>query len=381
MSVQQSWDSQVDTGYLVGLELENIRAFDHLKLDFGSRGDARLLSIIIGRNGTCKSTLLRSIALGLGNPRDAEALLAYPFGGRLVGGFGETGRITLRYRSALNLDAAVDCLSYVLRRGPTGDYVESAPDRSHAERFICAYGAGRGFSSSQSRQRGSNYRSMDSVAMLFDYQVGFVDTELMLRRVHDFFGEARYEAVMAGIKRVIGMGDEHSISFGKGGGVYVSGPGLGSDVGLDNLADGYRLTFSWMVDLYGWAMQAGTLSEDGGIRGIVLLDEIEQHLHPSMQSDLPEQLCELLPDLQVIASTHSPLTALGTASENVIALHRDGERIVLAAVPDLTGYSAEDALVEDTLFGTDPFPRHTRSKLDRYRKLMKTAPAGAVLVR
>jgi len=88
-----------------------------------------------------------------------------------------------------------------------------------------------------------------------------------------------------------------------------------------------------------------------------------------MQSILLNELSEALPEIQVFATTHSPVTALGTESENVIALHRKGSIIKVAAVPSLMGYSADDVLVEEALFGTDPYPQYTRRKLDRHRKL------------
>ena len=78
--------------------------------------------------------------------------------------------------------------------------------------------------------------------------------------------------------------------------------------------------------------------------------------------------------MQIFATTHSPLTALGTESENLISLHRTENNVEIVPVPSLTGYSADDALLEETLFGTDPYPRHTRLKLDRYRELASSAP-------
>ena len=47
------------------------------------------------------------------------------------------------------------------------------------------------------------------------------------------------------------------------------------------------------------------------IKGIVVIDEIELHLHPSMQADVLPKLIELFPKVQFIITTHSPLLLLG----------------------------------------------------------------------
>ena len=152
---------------------------------------------------------------------------------------------------------------------------------------------------------------------------------------------------------------------------------MGRAIPLDAWADGYRLTFSWVLDLYGRAMQAGAITGTGHIRGVLLLDEIEQHLHPSMQTELINQLSEALPELQIFATTHSPLTALGAGEENVISLqrHPTSGKVRSVNVPSLKGYTIEDALVEGSLFGTDPYPQATRDDLTRYRELTQMPPS------
>ena len=60
---------------------------------------------------------------------------------------------------------------------------------------------------------------------------------------------------------------------------------------------------------------------------------------------------------------------MGTESENIIALHREGYNVNRAEIPSLVGYSTDDVLVEKALFGVDPYPEYTREKLDRHREL------------
>ncbi|NJL72869.1 MAG: ATP-binding protein [Candidatus Competibacteraceae bacterium] len=127
----------------------------------------------------------------------------------------------------------------------------------------------------------------------------------------DYKGEARYDRAMLGLRKALGLTDEHAIELAQGGGVWLSGPGIGERIPLEGWADGYRMTFQWLLDFYGWAMQADTYTDSGGVKGVLLVDELEQHLHPSMQAGLMPSLKEILPDIQVFATTHSPLVRLG----------------------------------------------------------------------
>jgi len=353
-------------------ELENIRGFDRLDLDLVSGDGLRKKSVIIGRNGTGKSTLLRSLAVALSPQSDAISLLTFGQGSFIREG-ADAGSIRVQ---AMDLvDGREFSVEVFIKGQGTRFSLERHIDGGEPWQgfFVCGYGAGRSLAGVTSEEE---YRQYEAVGSLFDYSRHLLNPEIILRRLYDYQGQDIFEPAMNGIKRILELRKDHQIEFRKGGGVQISGPGVGRAIPLDAWADGYRLTFSWILDLYGRAMQAGALTESGGIRGVLLLDEIEQHLHPSMQSELINQLSAALPELQIFATTHSPLTALGAGEENVVSLQRDpasGE-VRRANVPLLKGYTIEDALVEDSLFGTDPYAQATRDDLTRYRELSQKPP-------
>ncbi len=356
--------------YIRRVELENIRGFDHLELDFGEGGEPpRMQTLVIGRNGTCKTTLLRAIALGLAQGRDIAALWSLPNGRWITEGKAR-GVIRLFLGSTEERPCEI---TFEEDRGD--ERVRQGPEISatHEQMLLCGYGVGRGHGN-DGGEPGRDYRVMDSVMTLFRYDERLVTSELVLRRLRDFLGTERFDAALAGLKRTLGLGPDHRIELPRGGGVQVSGPDLGGRIPLEAWADGYRITFLWMIDFYGWAMRADAFNEDGEVRGILLIDELEQHLHPAMQKELLGQLEQLLPRVQIVATTHSPLVALTARAEQIVALHRDGSRIQRAIVPELTGYSAEDVLVEEALFGTDPYAPGTGRQLDRQHELARIAP-------
>jgi hypothetical protein len=348
--------------YLADLRFHSIRGFDQLNLDFDTTQ-----KVIIGRNGTCKTTLLRCIALALAGDKDAPALLSSPIGPWITNG-ADRATIQLDLTSANGEEPIQRELEIVKDNGGESVHFKGpSPEKI----FACAYGMGRG---DFGGEPGRNYRVMDSVATLFEYGERLAPSELVLRRLNDYLGNERCDAILAGLKQALGLGPDHAIELPRGGGVEISGPGLATRIPLEAWADGYRMTFSWLIDFYGWAMRAGAFDDEGNVCGMLLVDEIEQHLHPSMQREILGHLEKALPKVQIITTTHSPLVALSTQSDKIIALHRNGEHINSTPVPSLDGYSAEDILMEEALFGTKPYSPATETQLSHYQVLAEIPP-------
>ena len=126
------------------------------------------------------------------------------------------------------------------------------------------------------------------------------------------------------------------ISYSSTSGLRIRGPWAGRDwtfASLPTLSDGYRSTTQWILDLIGWLVYAGRFARDEEITGVVLVDELEQHLHPRWQRHIIAQLHEQFPNLQFIVSTHSPLLALGLADEKrglLVQLRKDDEQRISA---------------------------------------------------
>ena len=219
--------------------------------------------------------------------------------------------------------------------------------------------------------------------MLFNYDDTFLDPELTLRRLGDFVSEDAYPAILNRIKRALGLDDRHELKLEVGGGVGISGPDRSAIIPIDSWADGYRLTFNWILDIYAWAMKyrASTDTDDleseqhvidhqGHVIGILLIDEIEQHLHPSMQRTIIGHLKALFPHMQIIASTHSPLVVQGAELHEVISLQRDGLQVRSVGSPDYSDFSAEDLLTASELFDTPAYSVEIENIRATYRSLV-----------
>lgn len=354
----------------------NIRGFQDLEVnlrDESNRPHNRLL--VIGRNGTCKTTLLRAIAIGLCDRSDANFLAGQPHGGFVRHGE-EKARIEIELTDPGG--ANTERRSQELERSGEKEFVEvlghgliqrpqvGEGEPRFSEPFVCGYGAGR---HGVAVDPGREYRTADSVGSLFDYQRELLAPELILRRLRDFLDSHGYSSTLRGIKRVLRLQDEDEIRAVKGGGVELSGPSVGSPVPLEAWADGHRMTFSWLLDVYGWAMRAERIDDEGHVHGIVLVDELDQHLHPSMLPQMLKNLAEVLPHVQLIATTHSPLLALGAAPQELLVLQRNGSGIQVGHPPDFSNYSAEDMLEDERLFDTLAYSAETEARLRTYHRL------------
>ncbi len=345
--------------YLARLKLTNIRGFETLEIDLGAGETVPRRTVLIGKNGTCKTSVLRSIALGLCDISDANALISEPIGA-LVHHGARQGCIEVDTNDGRRFGVTVRS------HGMKEEVVGAASQAPKV--FVCGYGAGRNRFGEDS---GRSYRVADAVFNLFDYKRTLIAPELTLRRLRDHLQGEQYDAAIHGMKTVLGLTSEDHIHLPTTGGVEISGPSVGTTVRLEGWADGFRMTFNWMVDLYGRALSADAIGDDGTIRGVVLIDEIEQHLHPTMQAEILPRIAEVLPGIQLIATTHSPLVVLDTRPEELVILRRERDRVVRQLhVPDFSSYSAEDVLEDERFFGAPIYSHPVQEKVEQYHELL-----------
>jgi AAA15 family ATPase/GTPase len=94
---------------------------------------------------------------------------------------------------------------------------------------------------------------------------------------------------------------------GENGDVYEAMP-------FSDLAAGYRSILSIIGDMI-VRLSAHPKNSLDDLQGIVLIDEIDAHLHPKYQYELPKLLSEVFPKVQFIVSTHSPMPLLGVPKD------------------------------------------------------------------
>ena len=173
--------------------------------------------------------------------------------------------------------------------------------------FACGYGAARGTIGSDTFEK---YRVMDAVYSLFNYDAPLQNPEIALYRLARRPG-VDLDHLLIRIDDILRL--PHRSTNLDMSGLRVRGP-WGDYVPARALGDGYAATLAWICDLLGWSLLANHGAVDGLVKGIVLLDEIEQHLHPSWQREIVRLLADQFPGIQFIGTTHTPLTVIDSSS-------------------------------------------------------------------
>ena len=98
----------------------------------------------------------------------------------------------------------------------------------------------------------------------------------------------------------------------------------GKSMAFSSLPDGYNRIFSIVFDI---ANRSYLLNKHCNPEGIVFIDELDIHLHPSLAQEILDRLCRSFPKLQFILTTHSPLVISNfrTDENNLVYKLSDGE--------------------------------------------------------
>jgi len=293
--------------YIKKIVLKNIRCFEHLEFDLSSKGDVQKWGVILGDNGVGKTTLIRSIAMGLCDKTGATGLLQDTYGDWVRW---DEKKATIKIDL---LDGVKKCwIETTIHHEYDSklETVEQVTDPKNGfpwkKMFVCGYGANRSILGSELAEK---YSPADSLYTLFSYGQPLQSPELMLRR--RALNKKEIAEICGWLDGVL-MLEKGSTKLDEGG-IKIKGA-WGRDVYLGSLPDGHMAMLTLVLDMLGWASLKGLKRWKNKLSGIILIDEIEQHLHPSWQKYIIKLLHKVFPNLQFIATTHSPLCAIGTAN-------------------------------------------------------------------
>lgn len=134
------------------------------------------------------------------------------------------------------------------------------------------------------------------------------------------------------------------------------------------LSDGVRAAFGLVADI---AFRCAVLNPQFGAdapaktHGIVLIDEVDLHLHPAWQQRILNTLQLSFPKLQFIVTTHSPQVISSVPKECVRIIDPEVERAISLS-SQTQGVESQDILAD--VFGTNPAPEQDEwvVKLEKY---------------
>ena len=307
---------------ILKLRLVNIKCFKEIEIPFEFvGGGARNWSLLVGDNGQGKTTILRSLAMGLCDEDGAASLLPSLHGeflrwnkkeGSIEICLEDSGGKKYTIRTCIRLEGNKETISQDIFRGDRVGECDRKNDKSKIKKFkkrkdifAVAYGAGRSVSGTKSYEE---YTLVDALDTLFNYEQSLQDAELGARRIRDR-SEGEWGNLRNILKKILMMEEDEEISL-EITGLYIKtrhGKGV-----FGTMSDGYKSLTSVVVDFLCWN-QIHRLEDfsSNNLSGIFIIDELEQHLHPRWQRKIIKILSDQFPKVQFVCSTHTPICALG----------------------------------------------------------------------
>lgn len=125
----------------------------------------------------------------------------------------------------------------------------------------------------------------------------------------------------------------------------------GSKVSFDQLSAGYKSVISIVVDLLvRLSEKQPYICDTKDFQGIVLIDEVELHLHPKWKYSFVKKLRDIFPKIQFFFTTHSPTVILGASKDAVFyKIYKDDGHIFISGQIKNNGYT-NNTLISSPLF-------------------------------
>lgn len=392
------------------LSLQNIKSFHSVRLDFRRDYLPVHWVTLLGENGTGKSTALQALALLLAGPEAAQKLSPRPVGwladeshpGRIEveiekgerdpGKFGErkvSHRFTYSYHVTGSEPLSVDGTPFsdpaiVEITNPRLTWLrQNAFGARGTGWFAVGYGPFRRLTRSQQilvptlepQARFTNFITQfneDEPLSAFERWMIYLDYRLA--KEDPATSRSQRDRAIAAINKLLPDGSRFDSITPDGRILYRV---AGRVVPTMNLSDGYRSMLALAGDLVWRLLTAFPASSDAlAEEGVVLVDELDIHLHPKWQRQIAGWLREQFRGLQFIVGTHSPLVAIG-AGEDALTLRLDVEngQSRVRPLPNVASMNVERALLSEA-FGLDSaYAPATQALIDEFDELAEKGGA------
>lgn len=369
------------------ISLENVRSFGTKQtINFtGKDGKAARWNVILGDNGTGKTTVLKGLVIGFYAP------IVY---GELDNNFfkKQTLNRSPSLAPSIDLSLSYDEFNVSVRFDPNSqnqpDVSQAVGNKSILEwlKFlqddvlgIFAYGASRRIG-----DNGINKTDSTTFVNLFQDSQSLVNAEdWLVQAEYLSLKESRFRNryhIILNILRDIFREEVSDIYINTETGVpKVFFKTHYGDVRLHELSLGYKTLIAWMVDLAKGLLDRYPDSENPlAETAVCLVDEIDLHLHPKFQRTIIQFLTDTFPNTQFIVTAHSPLIVLAAEERpldaNIILLKREDDHTVVVNDPvDVSKWSVDQILNSD-LFGYVPPASESLTELRTERDALLAKP-------
>ncbi|HRI65661.1 MAG TPA: AAA family ATPase [Polyangium sp.] len=374
--------------YIRTLHVDHLKRLRDFKLDFtDEKGKPRMWTVLIGENGTAKTTILQAIALAAAGSKQVNTIAGpivqhirdqrenepmtidavfdftplsdgpsiHPLAPKGSSrGLQLQSQVFLEAGAAISLDATahyIDAktkktITTSKRRGKPRDPLDDARSENRSLWFVAGYGISRLLPDSIFIPPLTR-PSIDRMEPLFSPTWMMASMSFINRFNEKDIDEGRKPGTTAGIfvqmlNNAIelggndlapgirkleprgALGERQFRSFAGTDRFYqtIGARNEPEPIAGIALSHGYQSTFAWIADLIGHVLLESNIEVKSlqVMEGLVLIDEIDAYLHPRWQATLISALRRIFPNMQFVATTHSPAVLAGVAPDEIVRL-------------------------------------------------------------
>ena len=408
--------------YLEKLKLHNFRCYEKLEIDFN-----RQLTVLVGKNGSGKTTVLEAIAIALGtwfvgfNIVNAKGINKRTDPLRKAYQIGATDDVQTQFPVEIEawgkIEESKDQILHWKRElyTPTGtmttkdakEIVEYAAEYQKAISegrtdiylpMVAYYGTGRLWDYHR-QKRNDVFKVSSRTNGYIDCLDGTANVKLMMdwfqimtinkyqRQEENLESNPELDTVYLAMEKCLTNLSGYSdvkIRYNMGTqelDVYYSEQDIQRmRIPLNQLSDGYKGMISLVADI---AYRMATLNPQLGTEvltkgdGVVLIDEVDLHLHPAWQQKVIDNLMDIFPKVQFIVSTHAPAIISSVKTDKLRIL---SNKEVCMTANQVYGKDVNSVMKE--IMGVNDRPDQFVELFEKFYRLLsekKYDEAGAVL--
>jgi predicted ATP-binding protein involved in virulence len=389
------------------LQLKNFRSFNDIEIAFHDK-----LSVIVGVNGAGKTSIMEGVAIAIssmfvkmdgltarkinkdqahlktytvGSTKDVQAQYPVIVSAEASCSIDGDESSVIHWSRSLNSSSGQTLFSEAKEITSLGTQYQNqvrSGDDSLVLPVLAYYGTGRLWDYHREKQS-DLFQSNSRLNGYVDCMDGTANIKLMmswfskmtiLKYQNQDLGlegipelEAVYSAMETCFKRITGC-DTVKIQYNMGTKelevAYEDESGEMMRIPINQLSDGYKSTISLVADIaYRMAVLNPQFLGDvcNETDGIVVIDEVDLHLHPSWQQRILGDLTAIFPKVQFIVSTHAPEVINSVPKENVIIMKQG---VAFSAAVETYGKDANGIL--HTIMEVNARPHVVAEKIEQF---------------